>query len=791
MPQHEARSLNAQPAVGFVILSLGLLLAACTQNPVPEIAELDPGAPALPVVTAAGLTAEVWQQLQIDLNGDDLVGKDGALAHIGADLALLYRRHQAFVRQGSVGTFLPTRTYIRLSADRVVIDAVAVDDAAALLADLEALGLDHGATFGRYVSGRLPIAAIADAAALASLKFARPAAAMTWVGLTDSQGDASMRSDEARTLFAVDGSGVTIGTLSDSFDCFGDAATDVASGDLPAGIVVLDDLTGPDCIGAIDEGRAMMQLITDVAPGASQSFHTAFQGQADFASGIVELQAAGADVINDDVFYFAEPFFQDGIIAQAVDTVFAAGAAYFSSAGNANRSAYQSPFDPSGLACPAVLGPGFAPCEPHDFDPGAGVDIFQNVTIPEGTSFTQSFQWDEPFFSVSGAPGSANDYDIFLLNGAADTLLDFGAAINFGDDPVEIIQYTNPIGSGETSFNFLITKFDPLNTTDAGLMHFNLYGGNSIVFNEFGTNSPTSSGHSIAAGGQGVGAAFYQETPEFGVDPALPETFSSAGVLPILFDTSGNRLGTTGTDGTQLNIAEIRNKPDIVAPDGTNTTFFGSSDPELDGFPNFFGTSAAAPHAAAVAGLMKEFKPTLMPDQIYSALEDTALDMSALPIMQTAAFDFDTGFGLIQADAALASIDTPSIAFAQTAVSVDEGAGTATITVQRLGSSIGAVGVDNRHQRRHRHRRQRLYRHRRDPQLGGWRQQRQDRHRAHHRRSRRRTLRNGEPGALQPHRRGRGVDPQRHPDDHRQRQLDAHPRDRAHPAGCRRQRRPR
>ena len=55
--------IRRRGVLGFVILSLGLLLAACTQNPVPEIAELDPGAPALPVVTAAGLTAEVWQQL--------------------------------------------------------------------------------------------------------------------------------------------------------------------------------------------------------------------------------------------------------------------------------------------------------------------------------------------------------------------------------------------------------------------------------------------------------------------------------------------------------------------------------------------------------------------------------------------------------------------------------------------------------------------------------------------------------------------------------------------------------
>jgi hypothetical protein len=96
---------------------------------------------------------------------------------------------------------------------------------------------------------------------------------------------------------------------------------------------VLQDEAG--CGSGSDEGRAMMQIIHDVAPGASQAFHTAFNGSASFASGIEELASvAGADIINDDVIYLAEPMFQDGIIAQAVDTVADIGVAYFSSAGS-------------------------------------------------------------------------------------------------------------------------------------------------------------------------------------------------------------------------------------------------------------------------------------------------------------------------------------------------------------------------------------------------------------------------------------------------------------------------
>ena len=48
----------------------------------------------------------------------------------------------------------------------------------------------------------------------------------------------------------------------------------------------------------------------------------------------------------DDLIDLAEPMFQDGIIAQAVDNVVATGVAYFSAAGNEGRQSYQSVFRP-------------------------------------------------------------------------------------------------------------------------------------------------------------------------------------------------------------------------------------------------------------------------------------------------------------------------------------------------------------------------------------------------------------------------------------------------------------
>src|SRR5205823_5173971 len=93
------------------------------------------------------------------------------------------------------------------------------------------------------------------------------------------------------------------------------AAQDAASHDVPANVQVLDN--GP-CPGT-DEGRAIVQLVHDVAPGAAQKFHTANNSLEDFADGILQLQAAGSNVIVDDVIYFVENMFSDGIIAQAAD----------------------------------------------------------------------------------------------------------------------------------------------------------------------------------------------------------------------------------------------------------------------------------------------------------------------------------------------------------------------------------------------------------------------------------------------------------------------------------------
>lgn len=469
------------------------------------------------------------------------------------------------------------------------------------------------------------------------------------VGLVTSQGDEAMRADVARQLFGVDGTGINIGVISSSFNLLGTAADDVATGDLPANVNVLfepppefADLFGP----ATDEGRGLLQLIHDVAPGANLLFHTA-QGEGNspleteraservFADGIRALAAAGANIIVDDVGFLTEPFFQDGIIAQAVDEVVAQGVLYFSSAGNSGRNSYESAFNPSGVFDPRFSG------ELHDFDPGLGIDTLQSISIPVGRSFVTSFQWDSPFFSLNpNSGGSPNDLDIFLLDSSGNVLAS-STESNVGGDPVEVLGFENDGSYGSDQFNVAITLRSGAAPSLMKYVDF----ANRATINEYNTASSTLLGHTNTNSAVAVGAAPFFETPAFGVDPANLEDFSSVGGMPILFDTDGNRLPCP----------EIRQQPRIVAPDGSNTTFFGDDIPEdADIFPNFFGTSAAAPHAAAVAALILQAKPHLSPSQVYSILEQTALDMDDPGTLGfDVGYDFATGYGFIQADRAV------------------------------------------------------------------------------------------------------------------------------------------
>ncbi|RDC64233.1 S8 family serine peptidase [Adhaeribacter pallidiroseus] len=580
-----------------------------------------------------------------------------ALKKIGPELAIL--KKQQVARQSTATLPAITRhantSLLQTRGNYVVIEALAENSPAQLLADLQALGMTRPASFGRLVSGLVPIAALDKVAALASLHSARPAyKPFTKIGKTTSQGNKALYTDEARKQQIITGKGSKVGIISDSYNSLGGADAGVRSGDLPGKEnpnnfttpvqVLLDEAADT----APDEGRAMAEIVHDLAPGAELAFYSGNFGEASFAQGILDLQKAGCNIITDDLIYFAEPMFQDGVIAQAIDSVKKAGASYFTAAGNNGSNAYQAAFKSGGVAffgSKSEFGP-VKVKNAHNFAPaGKKKDVTQKIYVPIGATIYITFQYNEPFYSVGDgtSAGAKSDLDIYLLSEDTTNVVAGSARANVGDDPVEVFRFTND-GSYESNyFNLLIDKFEGPGSGPSIIKYIVFKSGSDeISIEEYYNAGSTIFGHSNAAGAITTGAVFFLDSPAYGTSTPVAESFSSVGGTPILFDVNGKPRSRL-----------VRRKPEIMGPDGVNNTFFGDS--FLDEF-YFFGTSAAAPHAAGVAALMQEANGNaLKADQIKTALQQTALNMNE------PGFDYETGYGFINAQKAIARVAMPRV----------------------------------------------------------------------------------------------------------------------------------
>jgi hypothetical protein len=473
-------------------------------------------------------------------------------------------------------------------------------------------------------TGYLPIARITDLPSLPYYAAVTPSYAVVHkVGSATTQGDAVIMADVFRSNYNVTGQGITIGIISDSANQVnGGIAQSQSTGDLPPqGVQVLKD--GPS--GSTDEGRAMAEIIHDVAPGANLAFYTGVDSPQDFANGILQLANAGAKIIVDDIGWTDSPMFNDGVIAQAVDQVRSEGVFYASAAGNDGNQGFIASW--SGAQTTVAGNSGTF------FNIGGG-NVLQGFTLQPGQSFQLDFQWDNAF--LEGGSSNANfqvQTEVDVLVTTADgsrVLADFNDNTLNTNEAVQIGNFTNDGSFGTNNFAFaFMLKQGPAPTT----LRWIASGDDPHAAGE---GFSTIYGQPAAKGAMAVGAVPWYS-------PRESEPFSAlGGAIPILFDAQGNRLAHP----------EYRVKPDVAAPDGVDTSFFGSPAPNgnPDQHPRFFGTSAAAPHvAAAVALLMQQF-PGVKVGQLRKHLEDTAV-----PVNNSSSANDVAGSGLIQ----LAPIITP------------------------------------------------------------------------------------------------------------------------------------
>ena len=484
------------------------------------------------------------------------------------------------------------------------------------------------------------------------------------------------------------GAGVKIGVISNGVDNLDDA---VAVGDLPPSVNVLDNGDG-------DEGTAMLEIIHDVAPGASLLFHATNSGVSGHMDAMNNLASAGAHVIAEDIAFDAEPAFQKGAAAVTAEALAAAGISIHSSAGNlGNKHAERMRAVGTGTGPDGSAGP-FQGCNaggPVDTVAIAGgTDTTFDVSVAPGETMRVTLQWSEPrsIFPTAGL-GGFTDLDLYIMDAGGTTCLaqSTGGQGSGEGDTIEQASWTNSASTAVT-VKLVVNVFDE--STAIGTPFIDLRWRGAVTALNFdkreGSINPDSN---YTFGAISVAAV----KTDVSTNPAMAglESFSAAGPVKLVTTTvcaAGDEPPCTGKAGT---LGQTVGAPTWTASDGVSISGAGGfgegTCPAVSqGECRFFGTSAAAPHSAAIAALVREAiggSPTIF--EIHQRMASTATNRDA------PGFDNVWGWGVLnaaaavkppQADLSIIKGDAPDPVIAGELL-------TYTLTINNLGESAASAVV--------------------------------------------------------------------------------------------------
>ena len=495
----------------------------------------------------------------------------------------------------------------------------------------------------RAIRAQLPLVAVQPLAALSAVDWIRPADEAVTRKVNTSEGYAAHALSLALTRHGVTGAGIGIGVLSNGVRTLAERQ---ASGDLPARVTVL-----PGQEGTGDEGTAMLEIIHDLAPDAELYFASGVSGQAQFAENIEALCEAGAHVIVDDIGYLLEPNFQDGVITQGVNAATADGCYYFSAAGNDGNlnDGTSGVWEGDYAAGTALIVEGSSLGVRHDFGVGEEENPVQGLFYGAVV-----LQWADPLGS------SANDYDLFLIDGEGNVIASSTDTQDGAQDPIEYLS------TGIFAYY------------DVRLVVVKVSGADRYLrLQAFGRE------FSIVTGGNTYGHSAAENT--IGVAQVDVRTAGGAGGLfdgteSVTTDSSdGPRRVFFEADGTPITPPRVLQKPDLTAASCVSTA--------TPGFATFCGTSAAAPHASAIAALMLEAAG----GPAHVTLEELRAAMTATTAVydiEAPGVDYDSGAGIVVAPPAIAGVAVAvadrNVAPAVTTAPADQtlAAGSAAVTVE-------------------------------------------------------------------------------------------------------------
>jgi hypothetical protein len=445
----------------------------------------------------------------------------------------------------------------------------------------------------------------------------RSTAAAPAGGTIDGNALTIMHADQFVAQAGGGGAGVIVGVQSQ-----GIASLSTIQGrhELPAVQVLTSAAGGSNSPGA-DEGTALLEEVHAVAPDAGLAFCEP-QTFIQYTACLQHFVSAGATVMVDDILFLdQDPMSSDTTDVQGISGFLAQNpqVALFTAAGNDNGSYWEGNYAPIAAPTPITC-PGSTQVDNYVNQFGSGPSETLTNTTSSVISVPLTFAWADP-------PGqSTSKLDVYWQNAADTSKVD---CVSTSGSTAAVITRSIVLYPGANTLYIA--------TPDASLVGKFLklwVGGDGLTSLSVATVGSFLTPQGFAPGAITVGAVNGSD----GVGNNI-EAFSSRGPITVVYPAR----------------ATIQ-APILVAPDGIYVdaagTYFASS---LFPDGNFYGTSAAAPNAAAVAALLRGAFPTLSPSQLLTALRTGAAQLGA------SAPDGTFGYGRVDAIGALGTFPGPGI----------------------------------------------------------------------------------------------------------------------------------
>lgn len=496
-----------------------------------------------------------------------------------------------------------------------------------LQAAIESTGATYETAHDQWVQITAPVGALAALAELPEVRRVRfPLAAqvqsLATQGITPQAGPVASEGIDltnANNWHAAgyDGTGVHLAVFDFGFTGW---ATLQANGELPGGTsLITHDFSAdydfsPDTAD-YEHGAACAEIAYDMAPGVTLHLY-AWSTEVEFAQAVADFRALVADrktATMSITWLNAGPYDGTGPINEIVEDAVADGILWAGSSGNYRRQHWSGTATQYSTGDTVAFGTG----DIQGFGPNPRTVRF----IPAGTDISAYLAWND---WNSTRDGNANriDYELELYRWLTSLQRWVRVTGSYDDQcndpsvpPVENLIYTI---TDDGYYGLVISRYESGGCPNNFGHHMKLYTSNSFYEAGYGLRASfwyTNECNSLAipADGDGVvavGATFWGEddlAPEYGL-----ETFSSFGPR-------------NGSGGAPPDYAVT--KPDLVAPDGVSTATYGPADGDsfADGGSGFWGTSAAAPHAAGLAATMWTAYPAYGVAELRAHLQDEAL----------------------------------------------------------------------------------------------------------------------------------------------------------------------